>query len=83
MRGPTLAGLGLRDPEQGQETMMQNNEFAVQVHRDGNAWAWKVLDENGLATSRGKSGSPQEAQRAAMVTAGSLNRFRAVTRGGW
>lgn len=62
---------------------MQVNDFAVQVHRDGNAWAWKVIDEDGQPASRGKSNSPQEAQRDALLTAGSLNRFRAVTRGGW
>ena len=71
------------NPAKGQGTTMQLNDFAVQVHRDGNAWAWKVIDEDGAPTRRGLANSAQEAQQEALRTADSLSRFRAVTKGGW
>lgn len=49
---------------------MQGNQSAVQVQRDGNVWAWQVVDGEGRTTRSGKAISPQEAQRAALQTAG-------------
>lgn len=59
---------------------MQDNQFAVQVQREGNAWAWTVVDAEGQTMSKGRAGSPQEAQRAAMERAGEPVRLRSLLR---
>lgn len=59
---------------------MQGNQFAVQVQRDGNVWAWQVVDGEGRTTRSGKATSPQEAQRAALQTTGTTAPLRSVLR---
>lgn len=59
---------------------MQASQFAVQVQREGNVWAWQVVDGEGRTTRRGKATSPQEAQRDALQTAGEPVRLRSLRR---
>ena len=59
---------------------MQGNQSAVQVQRDGNVWAWQVVDGEGRTTRSGKSTSPQEAQRAALQVSEAPLRLRSLIR---
>lgn len=59
---------------------MQASQFAVQVQREGNVWAWQVVDGEGRTTRRGKAASPQEAQRDALQTGNEPVRLRSLRR---